>query len=261
MLKNLKLERPIAFIDVETTGTNPHSDRVVELSILRIQPDGKEEYKSHRVNPGVPIPPEATAVHGITDADVANLPAFRQYAKGVGDFLEGCDIAGFNVIKFDLLCLEAEFARANVEFSRQGRHLVDSMVIFHQREPRDLEAAYRKYCDGEMENAHHAEEDAKAAAEVLDGQLGMYGDLPKDIAGLDALCYKIREDYIDAEGKFIWVEGEAVCNFGKKHNGRRLEEITAVDPSYLSWIIGTDFSPEVKQIAKNALNGEFPQKD
>ena len=141
MLKNLKLERPIAFIDVETTGTNPNSDRVVELSILRIQPDGKEEYKSHRVNPGMPIPAEATAVHGITNADVTNLPAFRQYAKSVRDFLEGCDIAGFNVIKFDLPCLEAEFARAGVEFSRQGRYLVDSMVIYHQREPRDLASA------------------------------------------------------------------------------------------------------------------------
>ena len=259
MLKNLKLERPIAFIDVETTGTHPYSDRVAELSILRIQPDGKDEYKSHRVNPGVPIPPEATAVHGITDADVAREPEFSRYAKSVSDFLDGCDIGGFNVIKFDLPCLEAEFARAVVGFSRQGRHLVDSMVIFHQRERRDLEAAYRKYCGREMENAHCAKEDAKAASEVLDGQLEMYGDLPKDIAGLGAMCYEIREDYVDAEGKFIWVEGEVVCNFGKKHNGRKLEEIAAIDPSYLSWIIGTDFSPEVKGIVKEALRGEFPQ--
>jgi len=157
MLKNLKLERQIAFIDVETTGISPRSDRIVELSILRIQPDGSEEYKSHRVNPETPIPAEATAIHGITDADVAGEPAFRQYAKSVRDFLEDCDIAGFNVIKFDLPFIEAELARAGVEFSRRGRYLVDSMVIFHQRERRDLEAAYRKYCGGEMENAHSAE--------------------------------------------------------------------------------------------------------
>lgn len=259
MLKNLKLERPIAFIDVETTGTNPNSDRVVELSILRIQPDGKEEYKSHRVNPRVPIPAEATAVHGITDADVANLPTFRQYAKSVKDFLEGCDIAGFNVIKFDLPCLEAEFDRAGVDFSRKSRNLVDSMVIYHQRDPRDLQAAYRKYCGREMENAHVAEEDAKAAAEILDGQLGMYGDLPRDVSGLCDICNPIGKNYVDLEGKFIWVNGEVVCNFGKKYKGRKLRDIAAEDPSYLSWITGADFSPETREIASRALGGEFPK--
>lgn len=259
MLKNLKLERPIAFIDVETTGTNPNSDRVVELSILRIQPDGVEEYKSHRVNPGIPIPTEATAIHGITNEDVSGLPTFRQYAKSVRDFLEGCDIAGFNVISFDLPCLEAEFARAGVEFSRRGRHFVDSMVIYHQREPRDLEAAYRKYCGRQMENAHHAEDDARAAAAVLDGQLGIYEDLPRDTAGLCALCYRVEENCIDAEGKFIWVEGEAVCNFGKKYKGHKLRDIAVADPSYLSWIAGADFSTEVREIAVKALNGAFPE--
>lgn len=259
MLKNLKLERPIAFIDVETTGTNPNSDRVVELSILRIQPDGKEEYKSHRVNPGMPIPAEATAVHGITDADVTNLPAFRQYAKSVRDFLEGCDIAGFNVIKFDLPCLEAEFARAGVEFSRQGRYLVDSMVIYHQREPRDLQAAYRKYCGGEMENTHVAEEDAKATAAVLDGQLEQYGDLPRDVTALCEICIPAMKNYVDPEGKFIWVDGEVVCNFGKKYKGRKLRDIAEGDPSYLSWIAGADFSPEIRKIAARALDGEFPE--
>jgi DNA polymerase-3 subunit epsilon len=259
MLKNLKLERPIAFIDVETTGTNPNSDRIVELSILRIQPDGTEEYKSHRVNPGVPIPAEAVAIHGITDAEVANLPIFKQYAKSVRDFLDGCDIAGFNVIKFDLPCLEAEFARAGIEFSRRGRNLVDSMIIYHQRDPRDLQAAYRKYCGGEMANAHVAEEDAKAAAAILDGQLKMYGDLPRDVDALCALCYKAGDNCVDVDGKFIWVEGEAVCNFGKKYRGRKLRDIAASDPSYLSWIVGADFSTEVKEIAAKALHGIFPE--
>jgi DNA polymerase-3 subunit epsilon len=260
MLKNLKLERPIAFIDVETTGMNPNSDRVVELSILRIQPDGREEYKSHRVNPGVPIPADATAVHGITDADVSGLPTFHQYAKSVRDFLEGCDIAGFNVIKFDLPCLEAELARADVEFSRGGRHFVDSMVIFHQRERRDLEAAYHKYCGGEMENAHCAEEDAKAAAQVLDGQLGMYRDLPQDVAGLGSLCYDVPENCVDSEGKFVWKEGEAVFNFGK-HTGYTLREVSENNSDYLAWILSKDFSPEVKDIVIKALSGEFPQME
>ena len=261
MLKNLKLERPLAFIDVETTGINPYSDKVVELSILRIQPDGTEEYKSHRVNPEVPIPAEATSVHGITDADVAEEPAFHRYAKSVCDFLEGCDIAGFNVIKFDLPCLEAEFARAGVEFSRRGRYLVDSMVIFHQRERRDLEAAYRKYCGGEMENAHSAEGDAKASAEILDGQLEAYGDLPRDVPALCGICYKVDENNIDDDGRFIWVEGEAVCNFTKEHRGRRLKDIAMDSPGFLTWILDRDFSPKVKEIASKALRGEFPQME
>jgi DNA polymerase-3 subunit epsilon len=261
MLKNLKLERPIAFIDVETTGTNPNSDRVVELSILRIQPDGTEEYKSHRVNPGVPIPADATAIHGITDADVSGLPTFRQYAKSVSDFLEGCDIAGFNVIRFDLPCLETEFSRADVEFSRGGRSLVDPMVIYHQRDPRDLQAAYRKYCGGEMDNAHCAEEDAKAAAQVLDGQLEMHADLPRDVAGLGGLCYFIPENYIDPEGRFVWVDGEAVCNFSRDNKGRWLKDIAIENPGFLTWILERDFSPEVRDMVAKALRGEFPQME
>ncbi|MFC2035742.1 exonuclease domain-containing protein [Chloroflexota bacterium] len=261
MLENIKLKSPIAFIDVETTGINPYSDRIVELSILKIHPDGHEEYKSHRVNPGMAIPVEAIAVHHITDADIAEEPEFCQYAKSVRDFLDGCDIAGFNVIKFDLPCLEAEFDRANIEFSRKDRYLIDSMVIFHQREKRDLEAAYRKYCGKEMDNAHCAEEDAKAAAQVLSGQLEMYGDLPRDVAGLGGLCYAVAENYIDAEGKFVWVDGEAVCTFSKDNKGRMLKDITADNPGFLTWILDRDFSSEVKDIVTKALRGEFPQKE
>ena len=257
-MKHLKLDRPLAFVDVETTGLSPYSDRIVELSILKIHPDGTEEYKSHRVNPGIPIPAEATAVHGITDADVAGEPMFQQYAKSIRDFLEGCDIAGFHVIKFDLPCLEAEFARANVKFSRRGRQLVDSKVIYHQRDPRDLQAAYQKYCGKDMVSAHSAEEDAKASAEVLDGQLEMYEDLPRDVTGLCALCYESDENFIDSEGKLVWVKDEAVLNFGK-YEGRLLREIVAKHPDYLEWIIRKDFSAEVKGIAMKAMEGEFPE--
>ena len=257
-MKHLKLDRPLAFVDVETTGLSPYSDRIVELSILKIHPDGTEKYKSHRVNPGIPIPAEATAVHGITDADVAGEPMFQQYAKSIRDFLEGCDIAGFHVIKFDLPCLEAEFARANVEFSRRGRQLVDSKVIYHQRDPRDLQAAYQKYCGKDMVSAHSAEEDAKASAEVLDGQLEMYEDLPRDVTGLCALCYESDENFIDSEGKLGWMKDEAVLNFGK-YEGRLLKEIVAEHPDYLEWIIRKDFSAEVKGIAMKAMEGEFPE--
>ena len=257
-MRSLKLERPLAFIDVETTGLNPYSDRIVELSILKIHPDGREEYKSHRVNPEMHIPAEATAVHGITDTDVAGETFFRQYAKSVRDFLEGCDIGGFNVIKFDLPCLEAEFARAKVDFTRRDRYLVDSQVIYHKREPRTLEAAYQKYCGKEMVNAHRAEEDAKATAEILDSQLEMYQDLPRGVAGLCALCYQVGENAVDSEGKFTWSQGEATFNFGK-HKERSLREIAIDYPDYLEWMSRGDFSPEIKDIVIKALKGGFPE--
>ena len=260
MLKNLKLDRPIAFIDIETTGLRPYADRIVELSILKIHPDGSEEYKNHRINPEIPIPAETTAVHGITDANVAGEPVFRQYANSIRDFLDNCDIAGFSVIKFDFPCLEAEFARANVEFSRQGRYLIDSQIIYHQREPRNLQAAYQKYCNRDMVNAHSAEEDAKVSAEVLDGQLKMYEDLPRDVAGLCALCRRDEKDYVDTQGKFIWVEDVVACNFGRQ-KGQLLREIAINNPDFLEWIVRKDFSPEVKEIASKALCGEFPQKE
>ncbi|MFC2010650.1 exonuclease domain-containing protein [Chloroflexota bacterium] len=250
MMKNLKLERPIAFIDVETTGTHPHSDRIVELSVFRVQPDGSEEYKSHRVNPGVPIPAETTAVHGITDADIAGEPMFRRYAKGVCEFLDGCDISGFNVITFDLPFLETELERAGVDFSREGRQLVDVMVIYHQKVPSEP--------GKELEDAHGAERDATASAEVLDAMVERHDDLPRDVSGLCAFCNEVRKDYIDLEGKLIWVEGEATFNFGK-HGGRPLKEIAEEHYDYLLWILGADFRPDVCEIVQKALDGEFLQ--
>jgi len=258
MLKNLKLERPIAFVDVETTGPYPYSDRIVELCILKVHPDGKVEHRGHRVNPGIPITSEATAVHNLTDDDVANMPPFREYAMSLKDFLDGCDIAGFNVIRFDLPCLEAEFSRAGVEFSRDGRCLVDAMVIYHQREPRNLEAAYSKYCGARMLAAHVAEEDAQAAAAVLDGQLEQYADLPRDVEGLHRVCCPNPKSYVDPEGKFIWIDGVVVCNFGSQNRGRKLRDIALKDPGYLRWIASDDFSPEVKRLVNKALSGEFP---
>lgn len=258
MLKNLRLERPLAFIDVETTGLKPSSDRIVELSILKIQPDGSREYKSHRINPEIPIPANATAIHGITDADLVQEPKFNQYAKGIRDFLDECDIAGFNVIKFDLPFLEAEFKRAGVEFSRQGRQLIDSQVLYHLLEPRDLRAAYFRYCGKELEASHTAEGDATAAAEILDGQLEKHPELPKHVEGLCALCYTIPDNYVDHDGKFIWSGNGVVCNFGKKHNGRTLRDIVIDDPDYLQWITRADFTPEVKEMVTKALSGEFP---
>ncbi len=257
-MKNLKLERPLAFIDVETTGLSPYSDRIVELSILKIQPDGTEEYKSHRINPGMPIPADATAIHGITDDDIVREPKFRQYAASIRDFLNDCDIAGFNVIKFDLPFLEAEFKRAGVEFSRQGRCLVDSQILYHRFEPRDLQAAYLKYCGKQLETVHTAEGDVGAASEILDSQIAMYPELPRDVNGLHGICNPIRANYVDAEGKFVWSEGEPTCTFGR-YRGWSLKDIATNDPEYLQWIASSDFSLEVQEMVLKALKGEFPE--
>ncbi len=264
MLKNLKIERPIAFVDVETTGVKPHLDRIVELSILKIEPNGSQKYKNHRINPEIPIPSEATAIHGISYTDVSAEPAFRQYAKSVRDFIEGCDISGFNIITFDLSFLEAEFERAGVDCNLRDRQIVDSMVIFHQKVSRDematrnLKAAYQKYCGKELENAHGAENDVTASAEVLDGQIVAHTDLPSDVSGLCAFCNKARENYVDLEGKFVWTENGVVFNFGK-HIGRPLKEIAQEYPDYLQWLLGSDFRPDVYDIVTDALDGEFHQ--
>jgi DNA polymerase-3 subunit epsilon len=256
-MKNLKLLKPLCFIDVETTGLKPYRDRIVELSILKISPDGSREYKSHRINPGVPIPPQSTAIHGITDDDVANEPFFRNYAKSIRDFIGISDLSGFNLIRFDLPFLEAEFKRSGIDFSHQNRRLIDTQTIYHVKEPRTLEAAYDYYCGKSFDVMHTAEGDATAASEILDAQLERYSDLPREIDELHSLCYRIREEYIDPDGKFIWAEGEACCNFGKKHNGRFLREIADEDPGYLEWILDADFSPTVIDLVGKALQGEF----
>jgi len=264
MIKHLELERPIAFIDLETTGTHPHSDRIIEISILKIQSDGQDDYRSQRVNPGVPIPAEASAVHRIKDEDVAGKPSFRQYAKGICEFLDGCDLSGFNLITFDLPFLEAELERAGISFSRDGRQLVDSMIIYHQKESREpgklrnLKAAYLRYCGEELDDAHSAEEDATASAKVLDGMIKEHSDLPRDVYGLGAFCNEVRKNYIDLEGRLIWVAGEATFSFGK-HSGRPLKEIASEYPDYLRWILGGDFRPDIREIIEKALDGEFPQ--
>jgi DNA polymerase III subunit epsilon len=236
MMKNLRLEKPLAFIDIETTGLSPFSDRIVELSILKISPNGSQKYKSHIINPKIPIPAEATAIHGITDADVSRAPSFSQYAKAILDFLSGCDMSGFNLIKFDLPFLEAEFRRTTVEFSRQNRRFIDTQILYHRLEPRDLSSAYVKYCGKELVVKHSAQGDATAAAEILDGQLEKHPELPRNVSELGAICYQVPQNYVDPDGKFIWSQGEAVCHFGKKHNGHRLTEIASHDQDYLKWI-------------------------
>ena len=264
-MKNLKLERPIVFIDLETTSNRYYVDRIIEFSILKIQPDGTEEYKSRRVNPETPIAPGARDKHGITDTELVGEPILRQLARGIHEFLDGCDLSGFSILDFDLPLLEHEFERVGIDFSRQDRQIVDSMTIFHMKVPfdpnarRDLAAAYLMYCGKELKNAHSTDSDVRASVEVLDGQLEMYHDLPRDVPGLSSVCSKGRENYLDVVGKLVWLGEEAAFNFGK-YSGRPLREIAGVYPDYLEWILRQDFSPEVRDIVIRASAGEFPKR-
>ena len=257
-MQGLNLRRPLAFVDLETTGTCPASDRVVEIAIFKVFPDGTEDFRCNRVNPGVPIPPEATAIHGITNADVANEPPFASYARSLNEFMADCDIAGFNVAGFDLRMLEGEFGRAGVDFSREGRAVIDAMRIFHLKEPRDLAAAVRFYCGRDHTEAHSSEDDARAAADVLQAQLERYGDLPRDVEGLHEVCTPVDPSWIDPDGKFRWSGSDAVIAFGPQ-KGRTLQDVAAAEPGFLEWMLKKDFSPETMQIVRDALSGRFPQ--
>ncbi|MCU0407370.1 MAG: 3'-5' exonuclease [Bacteroidales bacterium] len=243
---DLNLKRPIAFIDLETTGINVASDRIVELSVLRIQPGGKEDWLTTLVNPGIPIPPKTTAIHGISDADVADAPSFREVGKSLAAFLEGCDLAGYNAIKFDIPLLAEEFLRENIEFNFRKRRYVDVQVIFHKKEQRTLTAAYLFYCKKNLEEAHSAKVDTQATYEVLKSQLDRYGDLDNDIEKLaDFSSYGSNVDFA---GRIVLDEnGVEIFNFGK-HKGRPVEKVFSEEPSYYSWMMNGDFPLYTKKI-------------
>lgn len=252
------LERPLAVLDLETTGTSPHLDRIVEIAVIKILPDGRSETRSRRVNPGMPIPPEATAVHGIRDLDVVGEPPFHQIAASLAEFLAGCDLAGFNLVKFDLPLLRREFERAGMELSLAGRRVIDAKTIYHLKEPRDLSAAHQLYCGKALADAHTAVADARAAYDVLVGQLRRYPDLPRSLDELHRLCNPV--DVVDAEGKLVWQGDEAVFSFGKMR-GRALRAVLAEDRGYLQYMAEGDFPADFKRILTAALQGRLPQRD
>lgn len=243
----LNLKNPLVFFDLETTGINITKDRIVEISLLKVHPNGKEEIKSRRINPEMPIPPQATAIHGITDDDVKDCPTFKQVAKSLADMLEGCDLAGFNSSRFDVPMLSEEFLRAGVDFDMSKRKFVDVQIIFHKKEQRTLEAAYKFYCEKELENAHSAEADTIATYEVLKSQLDRYPDLENDIAFLSKE-YSSFNNNVDFAGRIIFDEnGVEVFNFGK-HKGKSVVQVLRNEPSYYSWMIDGDFPLNTKQM-------------
>lgn len=241
---SLKLTRPIIFFDLETTGVNITQDRIVEISIIKVMPNGEEIEKTRRINPEMPIPAEATAVHGITDEDVKDCPTFRQVAKDLAAHFTGCDIAGFNSNKFDIPMLDQELRRAGVKFDFSKARFIDVQAIFHKKEQRNLVAAYRFYCDKELEGAHSANADTRATYEVLLAQLQKYDDLPSDVQGLaDFACHNRNIDLI---GRLVRDDnGQAIINFGK-YKGKPAAEVLKTDPGYYSWIMQGDFPENTK---------------
>jgi DNA polymerase-3 subunit epsilon len=242
----LNLKKPLVIFDLETTGVNIAFDRIVELSALKVLPDGQEEWLTLRINPGIPISPEATKVHGITDADVANAPHFKDVARKIASFLEGCDLAGFNSMKFDIPILCEEFLRVNVDFNPARHRYVDVQVIFHKKEQRTLSAAYKFYCHRELENAHSAKADTTATYEILKAQLDRYPDLENDIEKLSV--FSAFNNNADLAGRIVFNEqGIEVFNFGK-HKGKPVEQVLKEEPSYYSWMMNGDFPLNTKQV-------------
>ncbi|MDR0430475.1 MAG: 3'-5' exonuclease [Tannerellaceae bacterium] len=242
----LNLRNPLVFFDLETTGINIVKDRIVEISFVKVHPNGKEETKTRRINPDMPIPPESTAIHGISDEDVKDCPTFKEIAKSLAVQIEGCDLAGFNSNRFDIPMLAEEFLRANVDIDLNRRKFVDVQTIFHKMEQRTLSAAYKFYCNKELENAHTAEADTIATYEILKAQLDRYPDLKNDVTFLSE--YSSYNNNVDFAGRMIYNDKrEEVINFGK-YKGQLVTDVLQKDPSYYAWIMNGDFTLNTKKI-------------
>ena len=265
----LHLKRPLVIFDLETTGTDLSKDRIVEIAMIKVHPDGTVEKKpeqrgaEHRllINPAMPIPLETSMIHGIYDEHVADKPTFKQYAKSMAAFLDGCDLGGYNSNRFDVPFLAEEFLRAGIDFDLEGRNLIDVQNIFHKMEQRTLRAAYKFYCGKTIEGAHEALPDTEATLEVLLAQLERYkdtvvdvsddetvGPVPQDMEALGAFCQ--RQPFADPAGRFVYDDHENVLfNFGQ-HKGKLVKDVLTANPGYFGWMMGADFPEYTKKVLK-----------
>lgn len=240
----LKLTKPLAFIDLETTGTNLGTDRIIEIAIIKILPDGTRSVKRKLINPEIPIPQASTEIHGITDAMVKDAPFFRQVAQELKQMLDHCDLAGYNSNRFDIPLLMEEFLRSQIDFDMKGRRMVDVQKIFHQMEQRTLSAAYKFYCNKNLDNAHSAEVDASATYEILEAQTEKYPALGNTV---ESILKATGEDVIvDFARRFIMDNGVEVFNFGK-FKGRAVADVLRAEPQYYDWMMKGDFPQHTKQ--------------
>ena len=242
----LNLKRPIVFLDLETTGVDPAKDRIVEISLVKVMPDGSQEVKTRRLNPEMHIPEAASAVHGIHDEDVANCPTFREISKSLWSYISGCDFAGYNSNKFDIPVLVEEFLRAGIDVDMDKCRFIDLQNIFHRMEQRTLVAAYKFYCGKDLTQAHSAEADTLATYEVLKAQLDRYSELQNDVEFLSE--FSARSQNVDFAGRIIYDDkGVEVFNFGK-HKGRSVAEVFRTEPSYYAWMMNGDFPLYTKKV-------------
>ena len=258
----IALKRPLVVFDIEATGLSPRADRILELAALRLNPDGTRDDRVWLLNPEMKIPVESIAIHGITDAEVADCPTFADKALEIYSFFEGCDLGGFAVGYFDAQILNEEFLRCGIKtFHPEARAMVDAQKIYHKREPRDLTAALKFYCGRDLgDAAHGALADAEATLEVLAGEMERYPDLPRDVDALDKLFNPVDPLNVDRMGKWRWVNGEVTVNFGKK-KGTKLSDLMAdrLDGhSFLKWIARSDMPEDTRAVAENALRGYLP---
>jgi len=251
----LQLKNPLLFFDIESTGLDVATDRIVEISMVKVSPvaggPNKVEVKTRRLNPTIPIKPDAQAVHGISNEDVANEPTFKQIAKSLASWMEGCDIAGYNSMKFDVPMLAEEFLRAGVSFDFRKRKMLDVQNIFHKKEQRTLKAAYMFYCDKDLEKAHSAEADTMATYEVLEAQLDRYGadavdPLQNDVGYLAK--YSVQTKFADYAGRMAYdADDNVIFNFGK-HKGEKVADVLSKEPSYYDWMMQGSFTLDTKQV-------------
>ena len=254
----LRLNKPICFFDLETTGINISKDRIVEISILKIHPDGREECYTKRVNPTIPIPPEVTAVHGISNEDVADAPTFKQIAKEVYQLIKNADLGGFNSNRFDIPLLAEELLRAELDFDMKNRLAVDVQTIYHKMEQRTLSAAYKFYCDKNLDDAHSAEADTKATYEVLKAQLDRYDNLENSTKFLAE--FSSRRKFADFAGFIAYNEdGQECFSFGK-HKGKTVVEVLNDEPGYFGWLLKADFPLYTKKVLTGIKLRQFNTK-
>lgn len=253
----LNLKIPLCFFDLETTGTNITQDRIVEIAVIKLMPQGEVQEKFHRVNPTIPIPPESTAIHGISNDDVKDKPTFKELAKEYARFMEGSDLSGFNILKFDIPVLVEEFLRADVEFDYSRKRIIDSQRIYHMMEKRNLSAAYQFYCNKDLANSHSAAADTRASMEVLLAQVERYENQPvtdphgnslgvvkNDMEELNKLA---SSALVDLAGRMMRdAKGEVLFNFGK-HKGKRVLQVLKDEPAYYDWMMNGDFSLDTKR--------------
>lgn len=250
-MRNLELEQPIAFFDLETTGINPAKDRIIEIAVIKINTDGTRDKFIKRINPQMPIPPESSAIHGIYDEDVKEAPIFNQIAHELKQFLNNCNLAGYNSNRFDVPVLAEEFLRANVFIDFKTRKFIDVQQIFFKMEERTLSAAYQFYCNKDLVNAHAAEADVTATIDILEAQLERYNNLKRNVDFLHQ--FTGSQEIVDFARRMIIKDGKIIFNFGKYKN-QYVHDVLERDPSYYDWIMKSDFTLDTKQCISNIYN-------